>query len=304
MRHPRTLGTFLLVTLLFGTAFPAIKAGLAYFPPLMFAAARYALAAVVLLGYAALTTDRWRPRTRREWSAVVAGGVFLFGGTGLTFVGQQFTTSGVAAIIVSLVPVLTVLLAGLLLPEERPTRRGAAGVVVGFVGVAIVVRPDPSALADPSVVGKSLILLAAVSITIGTVLVRRIHPGLPVPTLTGWAMVIGAAVQFGFSRALAESVVWGRVGPAAVFLVVYLAVFAGAFGFVLYFWLLERVGALEANLVTYVNPLVALATGWLLLDEPIQYAAVVGFVVIAAGFALLKNRELAAELARYRGAGR
>lgn len=304
MTRTRTVGTFLLVTLLFGTAFPAIKAGLAYLPPLLFAAARYGLAAVVLVGYAATTTDRWRPRARREWMAVAAGGVFLIGGTGLTFVGQQFTTSGVAAILVSLVPVLTVLLGWVLLPEERLTRRGALGVVVGFVGVSVVVRPDAWSLVDPSVVGKMLVLLAAASITLGTVLVRRIHPGMPVPVLTGWAMVLGATIQFAISRLLGESVTWERVGPAAVVIVVYLAVFAGALGFVLYFWLLERVGALEANLVSYLNPVVALATGWFLLDEPLQPTAVAGFLIIVAGFALLKNRELTAELARYRGAGR
>lgn len=304
MARTRTLATFLLVTLLFGTAFPAIKAGLAYLPPLLFAAARYALAAVVLVGYSSLTTARWRPRTRREWSAVVAGGVFLIGGTGLMFVGQQFTTSGVAAIIFSLIPVLTVLMAWLLLPDERSTRRGLVGVAVGFVGVAIVLQPDPASVVDPSVVGKSLILLATVSITLGTVLVRRIHAGLPVSTLTGWSMALGAIVQIGFSRVLGETVAWTDVGFAAVLIVVYLAVFAGALGFTMYFWLLDQVGALEANLVTYVNPVVALATGWLLLDEAIKPAALVGFLVIVVGFALLKNRELAAELARYRGAGR
>lgn len=299
-----TLGVFLLITLLFGTAFPAIKAGLAYLPPLLFAAARYALAAVVLVGYALATTDRWCPRTRREWAAVSAGGVFFFGGTGLMFVGQQFTTSGVAAIIFSLTPVLTVLAAWLVLPGERPTRRGLLGVVVGFVGVAIVVRPTPSALVDPTVIGRSLVVLGSASITIGTVLVRRIHARVPIPTLTGWSMVIGAAVLFGGSRALGESVASGHLAPVAVAIVIYLALFAGALGFVLYFWLLERVGVLEANLVTYVNPVVALATGSILLEEAIQPAAIVGFLVIAVGFALLKNRELAAELARYRGAVR
>lgn len=304
MIRTRTLEAFLLVTLLFGTAFPAIKAGLAYLPPLLFAAARYALAAVVLVGYALATTDRWRPRTRREWAAVAGGGVFLIGGTGLNFVGQQFTTSGVAAIIFSLTPVLTVLLAWLVLPDERPTRRGLAGVVVGFVGVAIVVRPTPDALVDPTVVGRSLIVLGTISITIGTVLVRRIHAAMPIPALTGWSMAIGATIQLGFAAALGESVAIGSVEPAAVAIVVYLAVFAGAFGFVLYFWLLQRVGPLEANLVTYVNPVVALVTGWLLLDEAIQPAAIAGFLVIAVGFGLLKNRELAAELTRYRGAAR
>lgn len=120
----KDVALFGLITLLFGGAFPAIKAGLAYLPPLLFAAVRYYLAAALLLGFAAAAGHRWVPRTAGDRTAVLAGGTFLIGGTGLTFVGQQFTTSGVAAIIFSLVPVLTVGLAAWLLPAEHLTRLG------------------------------------------------------------------------------------------------------------------------------------------------------------------------------------
>lgn len=304
MTLSRTVGTFLLVTVLFGTAFPAIEVGLRFLPPLLFASSRYAVSAVVLIGFAAATTDRWHPRSRRDWTAVVAGGVFLIGGTGLTFLGQQYTTGGVAAIIVSLSPVLTVLLGWVLLPNERVSGRGFLGVLVGFLGVALVVRPDAANPFDPSALGRLLVLVATVSITLGTVLVRRSGHTIPVPALTGWAMLLGASIQFAAGVAVGESIAGVRPTPAAVATVLYLGVFAGALGFVLYFTLLEEVGALEANLVTYLTPVVALAVGALLLDEPIRPAAVTGFLVIVCGFVLLKETEIAAELARYRGAGR
>lgn len=298
----RNLGLFLLVTLLFGAVFPAIKVGLADVPPLLFAAARYYLSAALLLGYALLTTDRWLPRTRNDRIAVLAGGVLFIGGTGLSFVGLQFTTSGVGAIVFSLIPILTVLVAWVLLPEERPTRRGVLGVCVGFVGVAIVVRPDPSI--ETSVVGELLVLTAAAGVALGTVLVRRSHPTMAVVALTGWAMAVGATVQLGFALALGESLAAVRPTLSALVALLYLAVVGGAVGFVIYFTLLERLGALEINLIAYLVPIVTLAIGWAVLDEPIVPTTVAGFLVVLVGFALLTDREIAAELARFRGAGR
>jgi probable blue pigment (indigoidine) exporter len=298
----RNLGSFLLVTLLFGAVFPAIKVGLADVPPLLFAAARYYLSAALLLGYALLTTDRWRPRTRGDRTAVLAGGVLFVGGTGLSFVGLQFTTSGVGAIVFSLIPTLTVLVAWVLLPDERPNRRGVLGVCVGFLGVAIVVRPDPSI--ETSVVGELLVLSATAGVALGTVLVRRSRPTMAVVALTGWAMAVGATVQLGFALALGESLAAVRPTPSALAALLYLAVVGGAVGFVIYFTLLERLGALEINLIAYLVPIVTLAIGWAVLGEPIVPTTLVGFLVVLVGFALLTDREIAAELARFRGAGR
>jgi len=75
-------------------------------------------------------------------------------------------------------------------------------------------------------------------------------------------------------------------------------------GFVIHFDLLDRVGVLEVNLVTYLNPIVALLIGWLVLEEPIDTVGLIDLLVVFAGFALVKNKELAAELAKYRGAAR
>lgn len=304
MSRTRVLALFAAVTVLFGTSFPAIKAGLAYLPPLTFAAMRYGVSAAVLLAYVALGADRRRPRTRADGRAVLAGGVFLIGGTGLTFLGQQYTTSGVAAIIVSLTPVVTGLLAWWLLPSERLSRRGALGVVVGFVGAAIVVRPDPSGLLDPELAGKLSILAATCFVTLGSVLIRRSRAHLPPITLTAWSMVVGVGVLLSGALLRGETVDAARVGWEALAAVLYLGVFAGAVGFAAYFTLIETVGALEANLVTYLNPVVAIVVGRAFLGEPVPTTALVGFAVIAAGFALLKERELLAELTKYRGGGR
>ncbi|EMA46691.1 DMT family transporter [Halococcus saccharolyticus] len=297
----QNVGLFLLMAIVLGGAFPAVKAGLEFLPPVLFAAFRFTLAGVLILGYAIVTSDRWRPRTRNDWTAVFAAGVFSMGGIGLAFIGQQFTTAGIAAIIFSLSPILTPIIAWPLLADERLSRRGIIGILVGFVGVGIVVQPNPAAFGS-TLVGQSLILCATVSVTLGSVLIRRSGPTMSVVALTGWAMLIGATIQYGFSIALGESLSMVRLTPTAVVIVLYLAVVASGIGFVIYYVLLERFGPLEVNLVTYVIPVVATLVGWAVLGETITAAAVVGFLVIAAGFALLKYRELVAVIPHVRKA--
>jgi drug/metabolite transporter (DMT)-like permease len=291
---------FLLVTLLFGSGFPAVKTGLSFIPPLLFAASRSYLAAALLLVYVGATTEYWYPRSQRDVTAVLAGGLFLVGGTGIGFVAQQFITAGVAAIIFSLAPIITAVLAWPLLPAERLAGRDYVGVLVGFVGIAVVIRPDPASLLDPELVGKLLFFGALVIVELGAVLIRRSRTSMPIPALTGWAMVLGGTVHVVIAMAVGESVGSIQLTPLAVAMVVYLSVFIGAFGLVAYLVLMGEVGPLKANLTTYLTPLVALAIGWVLLGERIQAMTLVGFGVIIAGFALLESREISAELVKYR----
>ncbi|MBX0297582.1 DMT family transporter [Haloarcula nitratireducens] len=300
MSRNRTVGLFLLVTLLFGTAFPAVKTGLSFIPPLLFAAARSYLAAALLLIYVGATTEYWYPRSRRDVTAVLAGGLFLVGGTGIGFVAQQFIAAGVAAIIFSLAPIITAVLAWPLLPAERLGGRDYAGVFLGFVGIAIVIRPDPTSLLDPELVGKMLFFVGVIVVELGAVLVRRSQTAMPIPALTGWAMVLGGTVHIGFAIATGESITSVQLTPLAVMIVIYLSVFIGAFGLVMYLALMGEVGPLKANMTTYLTPIIALAIGWILLGERIQSPTLVGFGVIVAGFALLESREISADLVKYR----
>jgi len=296
----RTIGLFVLVTLLFGSGFPAVKTGLAFVPPLLFAAMRSYLAAALLLIYVGAMTEYWYPRSRRDMTAVLAGGLFLVGGSGIGFVAQQFITAGVAAIIFSLSPIVTGVLAWGLLPAERMSGRDYLGVLVGFVGIVVVIRPDPANLLDPELLGKLLFFVAVIIVALGTVLIRRSQTPMPIPALTGWAMVIGGTVHVVFAIVVGESIASVQPTPLAVAMVVYVAVAIGVFGLVLYLMLMGEVGPVKANLTTYLTPIVALAIGVVLLGERVQVLTLVGFGIIIAGFALLESQEISAELVKYR----
>ncbi len=302
MTRYRAALLFVGLAALWGGSFPAIEVGLESFPPVLFAAARYDLAAVALLAYAAFAADRWRP-TRADASALLAGGVFLVAGNSLLFLGQQYTTGSLAAVIYSLVPLLTSGFAWALLVGEHNSLLGVVGILVGLAGVVVIARPDPGNLLAAGVVGKGLVALAAVSVALGSVLIRRWDSTLPDSAFTAWAMVIGAGILHASSLVAGESVAAVRFDPAGLVALVYIAVFATAIAFVIYFFLLGAYGPLETNLVSYAVPLVATLIGWALLGERVTVWTGLGFLLILGGFVLLKRRELRAELRRARTQG-
>ncbi|MDY6764604.1 MAG: DMT family transporter, partial [Halobacteria archaeon] len=176
MSRYRNFGLFLVLAAVWGSAFMAIKAGLSYFPPVPFAAIRYDIAGVFMLGYALYATDRWLPRERAEVALVSVGGVMIIAGYHtFLFVGEQYTTSAVAAVIVSLSPILTTGFARLFLPSESLTFKGVIGLLLGLVGVGILAHPDPSNLLTSDIVGKAIVLGAPVCFALGSVLTRRVE---------------------------------------------------------------------------------------------------------------------------------
>jgi drug/metabolite transporter (DMT)-like permease len=292
---------FVALAVAWGSAFTAIKAGLEFFPPVLFAAFRYDLAGVLMLGYAVYVTDHWIPRDRDEWLVVGIGGTLMIAAYhSFLFIGEQGTTSAAAAIIVSLSPILTTGFARVFLPDERLTLIGIVGLLIGFVGVGVLSTPDPNNLFDTRTVSLFLVFLAAASFALGSVLTRRVDGELPIETMEAWSMLIGAVLMHGASMSLSESVSDVQWTGEAILSLLYLVVVASAVGFLIYFDLLNRLGPIEINLVSYTAPVVAAITGLLFLNETPTAYAVVGFVLILLGFVLLKRDALRSEFGRFR----
>lgn len=272
----------------------AIKAGLEFMPPVLFAAFRYDLAAVGMLGYVAYATDYWRPRSRGDWIVVLIGSTLIIAlYNAFLFIGQQGVTSGVAAILIAMNPILATGFSRLLLPSERLGAVESVGLLVGFLGVGLVARPTASTLIAADLVAPGFVLLAAVCVALGSVLVQRVDSELPTEGMVAWSTGLGAVLLHAISIGLpSESVTDVVVTTEAIVTVVYLAVFASAVGYVVYFDLLDRLGAIEINLVSYTVPVFAALSGWLVLNESVDVLSGVGFVVIFGGFVLLKREAL------------
>jgi len=287
----RTPALFALLALLWGTSFVAIEIGLVFFPPVLFAAIRYGSAGAIVLGYAVATTDRALPRSRDDLLSVAAVGVFVIAGYhALLYLGEQQVSGAVAAVVVSLSPVLTAAFAAPLFVEEHLDRLGVAGLVAGFLGVAVVADPEATSLLSTGVGGLGLVLFGAASFAAGSVLTRAFDAGMPLRALEGWGMLLGGGLLWAVGVARGESFAAIQWTGTAVLSLVYLTLLSGVVAFLVYFELLSRVGATEINLVGYLEPVVATLMSWLLLGHLVATSTLAGFAVIFAGFALVKHR--------------
>ena len=289
------VGAFLLLAALWGTSFVAIEAGLDYFPPLLFAGIRYAIAGVVVLGYAALVSDRWIPRSRDEWLGVAVAGAFVIAAYhGFLYVGELHVSGAVAAVIVSLSPVLTATFAAVLLPSDRLGPFELGGFALGVIGVLVIADPVGTGLGSSVLLGTLLVFAGAVAFSLGAVLLRPLRTDFPIAALQGWAMVLGAGMLFVGAGALGESpgaIVWNTTAIASL---AYLTVLSGVVAFLIYFALLDSVGPTQLHLVGYAEPVVAAVGSWALLGSLIGTEAIVGFLAILAGFLAIERREIAA----------
>ena len=297
----RNLALFLTLAAVWGSAFMAIKAGLAVFPPVLFAAVRYDIAGVLMLGYAWWVLDDPIPRGRDQWASVAVGAVLVIAAYhALLFVGEadDAVTSASASVLVGLSPILTTGFARLFVPQERLAPAGLVGLLLGLAGAVVIANPDPSNLLSGGMGAKLLIVAAAASFALGSVLTRRLDTELPIEAMEAWSMLLGALLMHAVSAGLGESFAAVELNLRAVLSLGYLSVLASAVGFLIYFDLLDRLGPIEINLVSYVAPVFAALSGWLVLGEVVTVATGTGFLLILSGFALLKRRQIAAELDR------
>lgn len=287
----RTTVLFVVSAVLFGGTFIAAKAGLAYFPPLFFVAVRFDIGAVVLAVFAATTLSKaeLRPRTAGDALGIFATGVLVVGLTNaLLFLGQQHVTSGVAAVVFSLNPILTPAFAAVLLSDGRLSVRGAVGMGLGLLGVVLVANPDPSALLGGGL-GVPLLFGAAATSALGAVVIRRADATLSSAARTVWGVPLAALLSHALSLGAGESVAGLSVPPVALAALLYVGVFSGAIAYLAYFALIDETDATRANLLFYFVPVVSAVGGWALLGETISTLSLVGFGVIFAGFLLVSG---------------
>ena len=301
MSRGRLFAFFLLASVFFGGTFVAAKAGQAYIPPILFVALRFDLAAIILLVYAGATTSReeFVPQSRGDVAGIVAAGVLAIGvANGLLFVGQGYVTSAMGAIVFSLIPIFSPFLAALLLTDEHLSTVGAVGTVVGLVGVAMVIGISPGNLLAEVNVWTLVILAGAVSAALGNVLVRRYESTLSSTARIAWGLPLSALALHATSLFAGESFAAIEWSTTAIVSLAYVAVFAGAIAYVVFYALLEEVGAIRSSLTFYASPVFAALGGWLFLGESISTTTVVGFAVIVTGFVLIGYETIAPTLRR------
>ncbi len=276
------------VYLVWGSSYLGIRVALEGFPPFLLGAGRFILAGVALYAFLRL---RGEPApTAAEWrSAGIVGVLLLVGGNGLVTFAQQWVASGLASVVVATVPLWAGVFSGL--SGQWPSRWECAGLLVGFAGVALLqgeqgLRGQPAAAAA--------LVLAAVLWAAGSVWSQRVR--LPSGLLGSAAqMIVGGAALLGMSLLGGERLD-GPVPVRAWVAAGYLTIFGSLLAFSAYAYLLRRVRPGLATSHAYVNPVVAVTLGGLVMGEAVSLPGLGGIGLTLAGVLLvLMGREVGQE---------
>lgn len=282
----RLLATFALLILIWGTTWGAIQIGLRGLPPFTGVAIRFALASAIILLYARarhIPIGR-DPRERRLW--LVNGSLSFCASYGVVYWGEQWVPSGLTSVLFATFPLFVAILAHFFLPGERLSPLGAAGVLLGFAGAAVIFSEDLAHLGGPGVgFASAVLLISPVVSAVASVAVKRWGAGIHPVSLTGVPMG-GAALVLGAIALVTERGRPIRLDAASVGALVYLAVAGTVVTFLLYYWLLAQASATRVSLIAYLIPVVAVAVGVVFLDEPITGRIMAGSGLVVAGVAL------------------
>ena len=280
-------GALAAVTLIWGTTWAVIRVGLDGIPPFTGVGLRFGIAAVALFLVAHATgmsfgdADR---RLKRLWVINTLCSFII--PYGVVYWAEQWVPSGLAALLFATYPLFVTLLAHFRLPAERLRLAAVAGVLIGFLGLAVIYSEDLAALGGDRVrLAAAVFLLSPAVAAFASVEVKRSGAGIPALALTAPPMAFTALVMapLGLITERGLPLTLDRTALAAL---LYLSVFGSAVAFGLYFWLLARLPATRLSLITYAAPIVALAVGTLALDERLTPRIVIGAVLVLCGVAI------------------
>jgi len=284
----RHWAVLLLTAVLFGSSFFFIKTAIAEVPPATLAAARALLAVPVAWALLRLAGGRLPPPGGAWWPLLVLGVLTAAVPYAAIAWGQRHIESGLAGILFGTIPVFSVVVAPLLLAEERHSGGRLAGAAVGLAGVVLIIGPQALAGIDRQFLGAGVTLIAALSYALGGIYSRR-QAGIP-PTAMAVGQLLTASMIL-VPVALVVDAPW-RLAPsaAAVGAVAAVAVASTALPAFLLFWLIRNAGATNASLMTFFMPVVAVVLGAALLGERLPWPAFAGLALILLGAAAVGGR--------------
>ena len=270
------------VYVIWGSTYLAIAIAVEDLPPLLAVSTRFVVAGALLAGWLA-----WRRRpalriTRRELGAAAVVGVLLPGANAVLFFAERDVPTGLASLIIASVPLWVVLLR--LLAKERLSRSAVLGVLAGFLGVAVLLRPSGGATA----VGLALCVVSSLMWAAGSFLSSRLPLPLDPIAATTYEMLCGGLAMLPLGLvAVGDLHPSGRSTAAWV----YLVIFGSLVAYTAYVWLLAHAPLGTVATYAYVNPVVAIALGFLFRDEKLSPQILLGAAIVVASVAAVVRRE-------------
>jgi drug/metabolite transporter (DMT)-like permease len=285
----RIVLAYLSVFLIWGSTYLAIRIGVRDIPPALFAGLRFAIAGSLLLLYGS-ATKRDMPRDRHNLIANTVVGVFLLvGGNGLVVWSEQWIPSGLAAVIIATVPLFMSSLDSWIPGGKKLSAFGWTGIAIGFGGVIVLVSPALGIVSGEPLEPAGIVGLICASFfwSVGSLYSKRrtlkgdVFMNSAVQMLAGGVVLLVIAF-LGTDHAEA------RTSTGGIISLLYLIIFGSIIGFTSYTYLLRHVPPAKASTYAYVNPVVAVLLGALLLSEPLEPSTILATGIILGGVAIVQ----------------
>ena len=287
--------SFALVYLFWGSTYLGIDIAVERIPPALLCGTRFTIAGVFMLAYCGLRGKNILYPSRQLWQMAAVGVLLLMGGNLTLAYAETRVASGLAALIIAVTPLWFLVLDSLLLGDHHIAPRGKAGLGLGVVGLVVLLWPDLMATGSfgRSQLWASLSLIfSSFSWALGSVLAKKWKsPEVDPFSATAWQMIAAGVANLLFAVVLRDPsrVNWTPRGLAAI---AYLVVCGSWIGYTAYIWLLGHVPTSKVSTYAYVNPVVAVFLGWLILREPITPYILAGSAVVVASVALVTSAEV------------
>jgi drug/metabolite transporter (DMT)-like permease len=282
---------FGLVYLFWGSTYLAIDIAVEQIPPPLMCGVRFTIAGLIMLAYCLLRGQTIRYSAREYLHLAVVGLLLLLGGNCTLAFSERHISSGLAALLVASIPLWFMVLDSLLIGHHRVSGRGLAGLTLGFIGTCVLILPQ---LMNISGVGRTELLWSvallggSVSWALGSVLAKKWASGPPTPGGTAWQMVFAGFgnLIFALLRNDFVHVTWTARGVGAV---AYLVVAGSLIGYTAFIYILGHAPAAKVSTYAYVNPVVAVFLGWLVLREKVDGYILAGSAIIIAAVVLVTS---------------
>jgi len=281
---PRAWTALCTVYVIWGSTYLGIKLAGKTIPSFFAVSTRFLIAGAVLATWVAWRRGAGAFRVRRvELASAMLIGILLPGANALLFVAEHDVATGLASLIIAAVPLIVVCLR--IAGGERPPRAAILGVVVGFAGIALLLNPSGGATWG----GIALVGCSALAWATGSYLSSRLPLPRDVLASTSIEMLTGGLVLLPFG--LAQSPDPSSFSRESVLAWIYLVAFGSLIGFTAYIWLLANVPLGTVSTYAYVNPVVAITLGVIVLDEVVTWRIALGALIVLASVAVVVRRE-------------
>jgi len=294
-RRFRVILAFGLVYILWGSTYLAIRITDEHIPPAMMCGTRFLIAGPIMLGYCALTGRRVLTGIAELGKLALIGILLLTGGNLVLAWAEVYVPSGLSALIIAITPLWFLIIDTWILRGDRISRRGLIGLGLGAIGMFVLLWPQlrQGGGAQTHLLHYLILPLGSLSWAIGSVLSKHWEVGVDSFAGTGWQMMASGVVNMSLALALHDPArtVWTARGVGAL---VYLIIGGSLVGFTSYIWLLDHAPTSKVSTYAYVNPMVAVFMGWLVLNERVDSYILVGSAIIVTAVALVTSAKVKA----------